>query len=112
MGLIRKTISVNTLGLVDFRSDKERTAAYTKRNAREARKQTAMLRSQLAQDRAAVIAKNQHQALIDAQSGTPQSPVVAAVAPGWYTCQTDPSGMLRLWDGEQWTDRTKAAGPA
>jgi hypothetical protein len=31
MGLIRKVASVSTLGAVDFRSDKERTARYTKK---------------------------------------------------------------------------------
>lgn len=30
MGAIRKLASVSTLGLIDFRSDKERTARYTK----------------------------------------------------------------------------------
>lgn len=30
MGLIRKALSVSTLGAVDFRSDRERTAAYAK----------------------------------------------------------------------------------
>ena len=35
MGITRKLLSVSTAGLVDFRSDKERTAAYTRqtRNA-------------------------------------------------------------------------------
>ena len=47
MGFFRKVTSVSTLGLVDFRSDKERTAAYTKRSAKEARKQTALQTAQL-----------------------------------------------------------------
>ena len=32
MGLFRKMSSVMTAGAVDFRSDKERTARYTKKN--------------------------------------------------------------------------------
>lgn len=44
MGMTRKFLSSTTLGLVDFRSDKERTAAYTKGTRRQARKQTAILR--------------------------------------------------------------------
>lgn len=44
MGLIRKTSSVLTFGLIDFRSDKERTARYTKRSSKEAVKQTELLR--------------------------------------------------------------------
>lgn len=43
MGFIRKTLSISTLGLIDFRSDKERTAAYAKGTRRQARKQTKLL---------------------------------------------------------------------
>lgn len=46
MGITRKMLSVSTLGLVDFRSDKERTAAYTKEQAKQARKQTKLLKQQ------------------------------------------------------------------
>ena len=48
MGLIRKTMSLGTAGLVDFRSDKERTAAYTKAAKKEARKQTQLMQQQAA----------------------------------------------------------------
>lgn len=43
MGVIRKLTSVVTVGVVDFRSDKERTALYTRqtRNAVEAQRQDA-----------------------------------------------------------------------
>lgn len=47
MGLIRKALSVSTLGAVDFRSDKERAAAYakgTRRAARKTARETAKLR--------------------------------------------------------------------
>ncbi|MFJ6183796.1 hypothetical protein [Streptomyces sp. NPDC092295] len=46
MGIIRKTMSVGTLGAVDFRSDKERTAAYTKAAKKQAKKQTKLLKQQ------------------------------------------------------------------
>ena len=46
MGMTRKLMSVSTLGLVDFRSDKERTAAYTKGVRSEARKQTKAIKKQ------------------------------------------------------------------
>ncbi|WP_138731452.1 50S ribosomal protein L7/L12 [Modestobacter excelsi] len=49
MGLIRKMMSVSSGGVVDFRSDKERTAAYTKAAMKEAKKQTELLRQQAAQ---------------------------------------------------------------
>lgn len=46
MGLTRKVLSVSTLGLIDFRSDKERTAAYTKAAKKQAKKQTKLLKRQ------------------------------------------------------------------
>jgi large subunit ribosomal protein L7/L12 len=49
MGLIRKMMSVSSMGVVDFRSDKERTAAYTKAAMKEAKKQTGLQRQQAAQ---------------------------------------------------------------
>ena len=44
MGLFRKMTSIGTLGVVDFKSDKERTASYTKGARREARKQTRLMK--------------------------------------------------------------------
>lgn len=46
MGLTRKITSVFTLGLVDFRSAKDRTAAHTKAIRRQSKKQTRLLREQ------------------------------------------------------------------
>ncbi|MCU1592467.1 MAG: hypothetical protein JWP11_3723 [Frankiales bacterium] len=46
MGLTRKIMSMSTLGAVDFRSDKERTAAYTRATRNEQRKQTSIMRKQ------------------------------------------------------------------
>lgn len=47
MGMTRKTLSVMSLGLVDFRSDKERTAAYTNAAKKQAKKQTKLMKKQL-----------------------------------------------------------------
>ncbi|MET4641578.1 hypothetical protein OH782_13310 [Streptomyces sp. NBC_01544] len=47
MGIIRKSLSVTTLGAVDFRSDKERTAAYTKATKKQAKKQTKLMKQQV-----------------------------------------------------------------
>lgn len=44
--MIRKTMSLSTLGLIDFRSDKERIAAYTKSTKRQVKKQTKMMKQQ------------------------------------------------------------------
>ncbi|MGW8630639.1 hypothetical protein [Streptomyces sp. NPDC055793] len=46
MGITRKLLSVSTLGAVDFRSDKERTAAYTKSAKKQAKKQTRIMKQQ------------------------------------------------------------------
>jgi hypothetical protein len=51
MGLFRKMTSVSTLGAVDFRSDKERTAKYTKKSMREAKAQTALMKAEQARER-------------------------------------------------------------
>jgi len=51
MGITRKLMSVSTLGLVDYRSDKERTAAYTKAAKKEAKKQTKIMRDQAKRER-------------------------------------------------------------
>lgn len=40
----RKTASVLTVGLIDFRSDKERIARSSKKTAKEAEKQTELMR--------------------------------------------------------------------
>ncbi|WP_329289606.1 hypothetical protein [Streptomyces pseudovenezuelae] len=47
MGIIRKTMSIGTLGAVDFRSDKERTAAYAKATKKQSKKQTKLLKQQV-----------------------------------------------------------------
>ncbi|AKY03594.1 hypothetical protein FDI81_gp63 [Streptomyces phage Hydra] len=46
MGITRKTLSLTTFGLIDFRSDKERTAAYAKATKKQAKKQTKLLKEQ------------------------------------------------------------------
>ncbi len=52
MGLIRKAMSISTLGAVDLRSDKERTARSARQSAHELRRQTEMMRQELAMQRA------------------------------------------------------------
>ena len=44
VGITRKLMSVSTVGLVDYRSDKERTASHSARTKREAKKQTKLLK--------------------------------------------------------------------
>lgn len=42
--MTRKLMSMTTVGLVDFRSDKERTARHTAGTKRQAKKQTKLLK--------------------------------------------------------------------
>lgn len=90
MGLFRKLTSVSTLGLVDFRSAKDRTAAYTRGTRKQARKQTKIMRTQTSVLR-------QHYA----------QPV--APPPGWYVDQVD-TRFLRWFDGRRMTDMIKPIG--
>ena len=46
MGLIRKTISLSSVGLVDFKSDKERIAASTRKTKTATRKTNKLLKEQ------------------------------------------------------------------
>lgn len=113
MGLIRKTMSMTTLGAVDFRSDKERTAAYTKAAKKQAKKQTKIMEQQLAAQQAAanpqqsgwgsrlIAAAEAKKAELDAAK-TPASETPA----GWYPDQTTP-GQVRYFDGTTWTNQTR-----
>lgn len=51
MGITRKTLSVCTFGLIDFRSDKERMARSGRQAAKEAKEQTKIMRDQAKRDR-------------------------------------------------------------
>lgn len=88
MGIIRKTMSVGTLGLIDFRSGKEaarRAAAKeSKANAKLAKAQTKVAKSQMT-----------------TAPGSEAQPVPAP-APGWYAVP----GGLSYWDGQQWSSFT------
>ncbi len=82
MGLIRKSLSLTTLGAVDMRSDKERTAAYTKGARREAQKQTKIMQQQAraqAQFQQAQLAAQQQtqQAQLAAQQQAQQAQLAA-----------------------------------
>ncbi len=46
MGLIRKSLSVSTLGLIDFRSDKERVARSARLTKRATKQQNKLIKEQ------------------------------------------------------------------
>lgn len=115
VGLIRKTMSLSTMGLVDFRSDKERTARYTRQTRNATRAQVAqnmraldLQREQLAQAHVHhVEAQAQRIAPLNAQAvlGTGNPPPPPGPPAGWYPDQV--TGVQRWWDGSRWTEHTQ-----
>lgn len=129
MGIIRKATSISTLGLVDYRSDKERIARYGKQTRNATRAQVAqnamqleLQRQQLAQghvqhveaqaQRIAPVGpeayglpgpSGQH-ALPAGPSAVP-APIVGPRA-GWFT---DEHGWRHFWDGQAWVGRPQRA---
>ena len=87
MGMLRKAMSMSTIGLVDFRSDKERTAAYTHGALQQQKKQTRLMQQQA----------NQQQ-----YAPQPQYAPVLAPQPGWVQDPVD-SRYVRWFDGYQLT---------
>lgn len=110
MGLFRKLTSLSTLGMVDFRSDKERIARYTKKSAKanrtsadEAQAQTALLRQQQELLERATRPAPATSALIAVQVPP------AAYQPGtvingqmWTGSAWLPTANGQLWTGSAW----------
>ena len=92
MGLTRKLASVSTLGAVDFRSDKERIARYTKASAKTARRAFA----------ADALHARHQQAALNALVAAQHHAAASAPAGRWAP---DPWGQheARWWNGQHWT---------
>ncbi len=119
MGIIRKTTSLSTLGLVSYRNKDERTAKYTKQTRNAARAQVAQNAAQLELQRQQLNAMdhaNVREEVRDMRPLHPMHPVVPALPmyssppAGWYPDQTDQS-MARWFDGVTWTEFTQARLP-
>jgi hypothetical protein len=89
------------MGAVDFRSDKERIAAYTKAGRKQARSQTKLMSQQLAMQRAELAAAETAARAATVQAAQTAMPMAPA---DWYPN----GGVLRYWDGCQWTNHTHA----
>lgn len=92
MGITRKLLSASSLGLIDYRSDKERIARSARLTKRAVKTQNRMLRS---------AAPATGSSALDAV----YAPAHQAVGPppGWYVDQADPE-LMRWWDGQRWTE--------
>jgi hypothetical protein len=102
MGLIRKTMSLSTMGIVDYRGKEERAAKYSKQTRNAARAQTAMMLENQRKQLAAADHANVREEVRDMRSAPP----AAAPPAGFYNDQQDPT-ILRWFDGSQWTSMTK-----
>lgn len=101
MGITRKVMSVSTMGLVDFRSDKERAASNTGKTARAAKKQNKLIAQQTAAIQQQTAAQQQQFAAQQyPQHAPPTTPA------GWYPDPQNPT-VSRYWDGSAWTPATR-----
>lgn len=101
MGITRKMLSVCTLGLIDYRSDSERTAKYTRQTRNATRVAAVQNARSLGYQRDGLAQAQVHH--VEATGAARPAP-----APGWYP---DPTGQWRWWDGARWTERVAAPLP-
>jgi hypothetical protein len=92
MGVTRKLLSASSLGLIDYRSDKERIARSARLTKRAIKTQNRMLRS---------AGPAMESSALDAV----YAPAHQAVEPppDWYVDQGNPE-LMRWWDGQRWTE--------
>jgi|tagenome__1003787_1003787.scaffolds.fasta_scaffold20928395_6 hypothetical protein len=90
VGLTRKLASVSSLGMIDYRSDKERIAKYTRQQRNMTKKALKQGPSQTA-------------------AAVPGAPAPAGPGPSW---QGDPTGRheYRWWTGNAWADQVSDGG--
>ena len=96
MGMTRKLLSLGTLGLIDYRSDKELIARNTRRTHSAVLQQTRAIRQEARRDRRAQYASGGRGVWVAVRA--PKLPPA-----GWYPDPDRVSG-LRWWDGRKWTD--------
>jgi len=96
MGLTRKMMSLFSMGAVDFRSDKERTAAYTRGIRRQSRQQTQILKQQSRDAHAYALACEAEAARAYASMIGDDLPRAELLAQQRVTCAVGPCDELRV----------------
>ena len=113
MGLLRKAASVNTMGLVKYRGDREAIVHVARKQAERSEKKAravehdesmARARRQIEQMRAEKVARHAAKAAVKAAKVVPD-PVLPFLPAGWYPDQIDPH-LVRWFSGQGWTDQT------
>ena len=97
MGIIRRTASISTLGMINGQSAKKRTAKYTKQTRNAAR-------AQVAQQAVSLELQRKQLAALD-HANVREELRPQAVQPNWYADPGNPF-VLRWHDGAQWTAHT------
>jgi len=119
VGIIRKTMSVSTLGMVSYRSNSERSARANKQSAKYAKQSRNAARAQVAQNGLMLDAQRQQLEATYQGNGVRQAQyedVTAAQTPiaapvmgmpaGWYQDPQDPT-FICYWNGQAWDSSTR-----
>jgi hypothetical protein len=110
MGVIRKGLSIGTLGTVGWNGQRATRAKNQKAQAKLARSEVgAQTMVAKAEAEAAVRVARAQERLIRAEVKAVTRTARAAPAAGWHQ---DPHGRyeLRFWDGARWTEHVSTAG--
>jgi hypothetical protein len=100
VGLVRKLTSVSTLGLVNFRSDSEKSSRYAKQTRNAARANVLQNMK--------MISQQNEQLQQGYQAAAQPAPVPQPPPAGWYEDAQRP-GFVRWWDGVTWTEHVQPA---
>ncbi|MCF7552593.1 DUF2510 domain-containing protein [Pseudonocardia sp. WMMC193] len=95
--------SLSTLGLVDYRSDKERIAKYTRQTRNATRAAVAQNARMLNNQSNHIAQAHVHHVDAYVQRHELAAPPPQGPPPGWYP---DPQGVVRWWDSYRWTEHT------
>jgi len=106
VGLIRKTMSFGTMGVVSYRNKDERAVKYAKQTRNAARAQVVQNGLMLETQRQ-VVNGIDHGNVREEVRDMRAAQTSAAPPAGFYTDPQGDATLLRWFDGTQWTDMTK-----